>query len=279
MCGILATNRSIVDLPTIIEYLKYRGPDATNHIQVNGVEFVHTLLSMTGPPTLQPLVSDDESVVAIFNGEIYNYRDFGDFQSDGECLLPLYKEYGIDFVSKLDGEYALSIVDFSKDILLISTDVFSVKPLWFAKDGTDWGLSSYESCLLRLGFESPFQVEANSTYQMKLSTLEKIERRDVYTFDLNQHKDNFDDWDAAFSNSIKKRTQNIKHGVFIGLSSGYDSGAIACELEKQNVEFTAYTIVGSEKDDTIYSRVSRTKDRRLMDLNISDIQQSKKGAS
>ena len=275
MCGILATNRSIVDLPTIIEYLKYRGPDATNHIQVNGVEFVHTLLSMTGPPTLQPFVSDDESVVAIFNGEIYNYRDFGDFQSDGECLLPLYKEYGIDFVSKLDGEYALSIVDFSKDILLISTDVFSVKPLWFAKDGTDWGLSSYESCLLRLGFESPFQVEANSTYQMKLSTLEKIERRDVYTFDLNQHKDNFDDWDAAFSNSIKKRTQNIKHGVFIGLSSGYDSGAIACELEKQNVEFTAYTIVGSEKEDTINSRVSRTTDPRLMDLNISGFKEAR----
>ena len=270
MCGILATNRRIVDLPTIIEYLKYRGPDATNHMQVNGVEFVHTLLSMTGPPTLQPFVSDDESIVAIFNGEIYNYRDFGDFQSDGECLLPLYKEHGIDFVSKLDGEYALSIVDFSKDILLISTDVFSVKPLWFAKDGTDWGLSSYESCLLRLGFESPFQVEANSTYEMKLSTLEQIKRKDVNTFDLTQHKDNFEDWNKAFTNSIKKRTQNIKHGVFIGLSSGYDSGAIACELEKQDVEFTAYTIVGSEKEDTINSRVSRTTDPRLMDLNISD---------
>jgi asparagine synthetase B (glutamine-hydrolysing) len=275
MCGILATNRSIVDLPTIIEYLKYRGPDATNHVQVNGVEFVHTLLSMTGPPTLQPFVSDNENIVAIFNGEIYNYRDFGDFQSDGECLLPLYKKHGIDFVSKLDGEYALSIVDFSKDILLISTDVFSVKPLWFAKEGTDWGLSSYESCLLRLGFESPFQVEANSTYQMKLSTLEKIERKDVNTFDLTQHKDNFDDWNKAFSNSIKKRTQNIKHGVFIGLSSGYDSGAIACELEKQDVEFTAYTIVGSEKEDTINSRVSRTTDPRLMDLNISDFKEAR----
>ena len=264
-----------MDLPTIIEYLKYRGPDATNHVQVNGVEFVHTLLSMTGPPTLQPFVSDDENIVAIFNGEIYNYRDFGDFQSDGECLLPLYKEHGIDFVSKLDGEYALSIVDFSKDILLISTDVFSVKPLWFAKEGTDWGLSSYESCLLRLGFESPFQVEANSTYQMKLSTLEKIERKDVNTFDLTQHKDNFDDWNKAFSNSIKKRTQNIKHGVFIGLSSGYDSGAIACELEKQDVEFTAYTIVGSEKEDTINSRVSRTTDPRLMDLIISDFKEAR----
>ena len=270
MCGILATNRKIVDLPTIIEYLKYRGPDATNHVEVNGVEFVHTLLSMTGPVTMQPFVSENKKKIAIFNGEIYNYKDFGDYLSDGECLLPLYEKYGPDFVSKLDGEYALSIVDFENDILLFSTDVFSIKPLWFSKEGTDWGLSSYESCLLRLGFSSPFQIEANSTYVLKLSTLDKISRKDVYTFDLEQHKDNFNDWNEAFSKSITKRTQNIKHGVFIGLSSGYDSGAIACELERQDVEFTAYTIVGSEKEDTINARIARTTDPRLMDLNISD---------
>ena len=270
MCGILATNRGIIDLPHVIEFLKFRGPDQTNHVEVKNIHFVHTLLSMTGPPTLQPFVSADEKRVAIFNGEIYNYRDFGDYQSDGECLLPLYEEYGIDFVSKLDGEYALAIVDFEKDILIFSTDVFSIKPLWFAKEGSDWGLSSYESCLSRLGFDSPFQIEANSTYQLRLSTLEKMSRKDVFTFDLNQHKDDFDGWNQAFSNSISKRTQNIKHGVFIGLSSGYDSGAIACELEKQNVDFTAYTIVGSEKEETINARIQRTTDPRLMDLSISE---------
>jgi|GEM_PF-565232 len=270
MCGILATNRGIIDLPHIIEFLKFRGPDQTNHVEVKNTHFVHTLLSMTGPPTLQPFVSKDENRVAIFNGEIYNYLDFGDFQSDGECLLPLYEKYGMDFVSRLDGEYALVIVDFEKDILLFSTDVFSIKPLWFAKEGSDWGLSSYESCLLRLGFESPFQIEANSTYQLQLSTLEKRSRKDVYTFELNQHKEDFEDWNKAFTSSIAKRTQNIKHGVFIGLSSGYDSGAIACELEKQNVDFTAYTIVGSEKEETINARIQRTTDPRLMDLSISE---------
>lgn len=91
MCGILATNRGIVDLPHIIEFLKFRGPDQTNHVEVKNTHFVHTLLSMTGPPTLQPFVSKDENRVAIFNGEIYNYRDFGDFQSDGECLLHCMK--------------------------------------------------------------------------------------------------------------------------------------------------------------------------------------------
>ena len=53
----------------------------------------------------------------------------------------------------------------------------------------------------------------------KISNLEKIGRKDVYTFDLNQHKESFDDWEFAFQQSIEKRTRNIKHGIFIGLSS------------------------------------------------------------
>jgi asparagine synthetase B (glutamine-hydrolysing) len=270
MCGILATNRGIIDLPHIIEYLKFRGPDSTNQVEVNGVNFVHTLLSMTGPPTAQPFVSEDGTRVAFFNGEIYNYQEFGNFDSDGECLLPAYEKYGQNVVQHLDGEFAVSIIDFKKDILILSTDVFSMKPLWFGKEGTEWGLSSYKSCLDRLGFDSPVQIEANSTYILKLSTLEKLNRLDVYTFDLNQHKDSFDDWEAAFAKSIQKRTQNIKHGIFIGLSSGYDSGAIACELERQGVPFTAYSIVGSEKKETIDARVARTTDPRLIDLKLEE---------
>jgi asparagine synthetase B (glutamine-hydrolysing) len=270
MCGILATSRRIEDLLHITEFLKYRGPDITNHVNVNKIEFVHTLLSMTGPPTIQPFVSDDETKVALFNGEIYNYQDFGDFNSDGECLLPLYEKYGTDMVKHCDGEFAIIVVDFEKNILLFSTDVFSIKPLWFGKEGNEWGLSSYESCLLRLGFESPIQVEANSTYVLELNSLNLKEHKDVFTFNLKQNKNNFDDLFLAFEKSIKKRTQNIKHGIFIGLSSGYDSGAIACELARQNIDFTAYSIVGSENPDTIEKRIELTDDPRLIELTQED---------
>ena len=47
-----------------------------------------------------------------------------------------------------------------------------------------------------------------------------------------QHKDNFDDWNSAFSNSIYKRTSDTTQKAFIGLSSGYDSGLISCCLNK-----------------------------------------------
>ena len=270
MCGILATSRRIIELEHVVEFLRYRGPDRTKHVEINGIEFVHTLLSMTGPPTSQPFISKSEGIVAMFNGEIYNYRDFGDFDSDGHCILPLYQKYGFECVGQMDGEFALVIIDFERDILLFSTDVFSIKPLWFAKDGNDFAVSSYQSCIDRLGFTEPLQVEANSTYIFRLSTLEMLERKEVYSFDLKQHKDNFDDWNRSFGNAIAKRTQNIKHGVFIGLSSGYDSGAIACELQKQGVSFTAYSIVGSENREIIVERLARTPDSRLIEIPLDE---------
>ena len=69
---------------------------------------------------------------------------------------------------------------------------------------------------------------------------------------------------VCISTINRKRTRNIKHGIFIGLSSGYDSGAIACELEKQGIPFTAYSIVGSEDEQTIKQRVVPTSDPRLI---------------
>ena len=91
MCGILATSREIEDLQEVIEFLKRRGPDATNHLQYRGISFVHTLLSMTGKLTIQPFIDGENDLVAFFNGEIYNYLDFGDYESDGQCILPLYR--------------------------------------------------------------------------------------------------------------------------------------------------------------------------------------------
>ena len=39
-------------------------------------------------------------VVFLFNGEIYNFKDFGDYKSDGHCIIDLYKKYGVDFVKE-----------------------------------------------------------------------------------------------------------------------------------------------------------------------------------
>jgi len=258
MCGILFTNKEINDLQKVIKYLVRRGPDHTEHKIINNYNFVHVLLSMTGTDfTIQPFVYDN--IVIMLNGEIYNYKDFGDFNSDGECIIESYKKYGNDFIKYLDGEFAIILVDFNKNELIYSTDIFSTKPLWKAIDGNNIGISSYESCLKELNFNNIEQVKANTTIKFDLNSLDSNDnaledKRTVYDFDLRQFKTNYDDWNTAFENSVRKRVINTKHGIYIGLSAGYDSGLIACVLNKLRVNHKAYSILGSENPDIILKR-------------------------
>lgn len=270
MCGILFSSKEINDLNSILKFLKKRGPDYTEYKIINNYHFIHVLLSMTGNNyTIQPFIYD-ENIVIMFNGEIYNYKQFGNFNSDGECIIECYKQYGDDFVKYLDGEFALLLIDFSKDLLYYSTDVFSIKPLWFSNDNNDIGLCSYESSLKLLGFKNIKQIEANTTIKMKLSTRELLLKQTVYDFDLKQHKTTFNDWNIAFENSILKRTSGIKHKIFIGLSGGYDSGLISCVLNKLNIDYTAYSILGSEDLNLIKNRHKLLTDGHILDLTKKD---------
>jgi len=254
MCSFIATNRTITDIDDVNYFTKFRGPDQTVRYERDGYTFVHNILSITGQFTTQPFESDD--VVCLYNGEIYNYRTWGDYASDGECLIPLYREYGTRFPQLLDGEFAIVLIDFAARRLVISTDVFATKPLWVALEGTA-GFATYESCLTRLGFRSPTKIPANEIRVYSLDTYALLETRPVYAFDLTQYKTDCSDWVRAFESSIRKRTENIRERVFIGLSSGYDSGAISCELNKQHVPYTAFSVVGQESDTILAARAAR----------------------
>jgi asparagine synthetase B (glutamine-hydrolysing) len=268
MCGILFSSKLINNLDDIIEYLKKRGPDHTEYLNINNYEFVHVLLSMTGNKfTIQPFTYDDNNIVILFNGEIYNFKEFGNFNSDGECIIESYKKYGDNFIKMLDGEFAILLVDFSKNLIYYSTDIFSTKPLWVSNDSKDIGIASYESSLLRLGFKNINQVPANTTIKMSLPNKKIISKNTVYDFDLKQHKSNFKDWNKAFENAIIKRTKNIKHGIFIGLSSGYDSGLISCCLNKLNIKYKAYTINGGETKEIIDEREKNTENIEFINLD------------
>ncbi len=257
MCSIIASNFPLTDLDNINYFLKYRGPDHTSSVQIEDWTLVQNLLSITGEFTPQPFTNNDNSIYCIFNGEIYNYQDLGDYTSDGFCIIPLYEKYGIEFAKHLDGEYAIIVIDLSQRLLVATTDVFATKPLWLGKHQDKIMLSSYESALKRAGLTNTIKLPANKTVSLDLDTLQPKQNNVIYTFDLNQHKDTYDDWLLAWENSIAKRTKNLRERIFIGLSSGYDSGAIACELQKQNIDFKTYTIQAVEKEDILKARFER----------------------
>lgn len=286
MCGILVTNKNINELnisdtqlhSDVLKTLTNRGPDFTNIELINNkYYFIHTLLSMTGPVTKQPFTSDDGNVFCTFNGEIYNFKDFNDsYTTDGQCLIPLYEQYGENFISKLDGEFAIVLIDLKRNILIVSTDIFSTCPLRMALHNNVFGISTYKSCLDKINLPNSFQILANTTYVFDLNTMELLNQLPVHVFDLTQFKTSFDDWNAAFSNSIKKRTQFAKCGIYIGMSGGYDSGAIACELTNQNIDFTAYSIINAESIDTLNARKERVLDAELIHVTRDEFLQARR---
>lgn len=243
------TNRPIRDLHGVNSYLKPRGPDATSFLETEGISCIHNLLSITGAVTTQPIVQD--CVLAMHNGEIYNY---GSYSSDAHCLIPNYQRRGNLFAQHLDGEFAILIADFKKQQVIASVDPFRTKPLWYAIENGTWGFSTYRTPLERLGFSTVSKVPANSIWRLDLVSLKFEQLAPTVVWDLRQHTDHFFHWCTAFEQSIAKRTKNLREQVFLGLSSGYDSGAIACELERQGVAYRAISVLGKENMDVLNRR-------------------------
>ena len=263
MCSFTVTNKD-VNLNIGNVFSSKRGPDHTQIEKVNNIQFLHNLLHITGDRVIQPFIDND--IVCVFNGEIYNFKDFGNYKSDGECIIDLYKTYGPEFAKKLDGEFAICIVDFKKSQLILINDTFATKPLWFAQDGDEFGVASYESSLKLSGFKNIQKVAGNYSWKFDLKTLEEEDVIQLVDFDLNQHKTTYDDWIKAFEKSISKRVVNTPHKIFLGLSAGYDSGAITCELLNQNVNFKAYTIASAEDKNIINSRHSQMNNGEIISL-------------
>lgn len=262
MCSFLFTTKGLENIKKANRYQKRRGPDHTEIYEIDRYSVVHNLLAITGDFTKQPFIKND--IVAFYNGEIYNFKEFGDYATDGECIIGLYEKYGKNFIKMLDGEFAICILDLAKDIVLFSTDIFKTKPLWYSLKDGEIGISTYKSALEALGHEDIVCATPNTNYLYEIKS-QKLSSENVYVFDLNQHKDSYEDWIKAFENAIKKRTSNTSEKVFIGLSSGYDSGAIFCELLKQNIDFSAYSIAGEENMEVLLKRHAMSHKSMFLD--------------
>jgi len=292
--------KKIKDLNKILEKLKLRGPDKINIIEYNNYVFIHCLLHFSGSVTYQPLIDSDKEIVLCFNGEIYNYKSLGNYSSDTESILDLYSKEGPDFVKKLNGEFTFVIFDFKKNLLIQSSDIFSTKPQWYYQDNNGIIISTFRSCIVdSLNWEPEFNDRdltlphnendilkydkisflAPNYYHVKnISSLKVISSELVYKFDLEQKKDNYDDFSSALINAVKIRTtKNNSNDSNIGLclSSGYDSGSIAKILQSNNVKYYSYTIEGYENLDILDERLKLEKNNKLYVMNEEDFKTTK----
>jgi asparagine synthase (glutamine-hydrolysing) len=144
----------------------HRGPDqGGEYLAENGRYLVglgHRRLSIIdlSEKGRQPMTNEDGTVMIVFNGEIYNYRDL-DRQlmernhvyrssSDTETILHLYEEEQAACLYKLNGMFGFAIWDAKQQSLFLARDRLGIKPLYYASVGNGVAFASELKSLLRI---------------------------------------------------------------------------------------------------------------------------------
>lgn len=127
------------------ETLTPRGPDdAGMFIEKNIGLAMRRLAIIDVAGGHQPVTNEDQTLIAVCNGEIYNFRELrADLekkghrfasQSDTEILPHLYEEKGEHFLDELNGMFALALWDAKNRRLLLARDRMGKKPLYYLHD-------------------------------------------------------------------------------------------------------------------------------------------------
>ena len=161
MCGIVGINFEDVNLvKQMCKVITHRGPDDEGYYSDKNITLGHKRLSIIDLHTgKQPIYNKDKSIVIVYNGEIYNYRELRDAleakghrfytASDTEVIIHAYEEYGYDCVNLFNGMFAFAIWDSNKKEIFLARDRIGIKPLHytFLEDGTFLFASEIKSLL------------------------------------------------------------------------------------------------------------------------------------
>ena len=182
MCGIAGfidfdrTDASAEELiDSMCKIIRHRGPDDQGTWAGEGVALGMRRLSIIDVSGgHQPIFNEDKSILIVFNGEIYNYRELQEelqarghqfeTNSDTETIVHAYEEYGDDFVKRLRGMFALAIWDRKRKRLLVTRDRFGKKPLNYYWDGQRLIFGSEIKSILEAGIPREVNHEALDEY-------------------------------------------------------------------------------------------------------------------
>src|SRR5689334_7330865 len=127
--------------------LVHRGPDDGSTDVFGPCVLGHQRLKVIDLDTgYQPVANETGDVVAVFNGEAYNFAALRaelrghEVRGTGDTpILPhLYEENGPRFVERLHGMFALALWDASRERLVLARDRLGKNPLLYSRlaDGT-----------------------------------------------------------------------------------------------------------------------------------------------
>jgi len=150
MCGIAGIAAlgsaavSLEQLRRMCDAMVYRGPDDAGYLVDPGVAIGMRRLAIIDLHSgHQPIFNEDDTVAVVFNGEIYNYQELRTWlearghrfrtASDTEVIVHLWEEVGAGFAERLNGMFAIALLDRRQRKLVLARDHVGIKPLYYAR--------------------------------------------------------------------------------------------------------------------------------------------------
>lgn len=126
--------------------IAHRGPDSEGYFNDGRAALGFRRLAIIDlAGANQPLYNENRSLVLVFNGEIYNYRELRrqliaaghafSTQGDAEVVLHGFERWGAGVLDRLRGMFAFALYDTATGELFCARDAFGIKPLYYAAEG------------------------------------------------------------------------------------------------------------------------------------------------
>jgi asparagine synthetase B (glutamine-hydrolysing) len=223
MCGILysQTPNGFSDL----EMLKRRGPEGFQELKNDLGYFAHSMLNTIGEYTPQPYST--KLGIFLYNGSTYNSGEKNDTKWIADNLDDNL-DHTLSVLRELNGEYALIYV--TEKNVVFCVDHFDQRNLWFyhSKASQEITIASLPN-VVKQKHNAAWRVEGNRLYVLDRNDF-SLSVHTNKEWNLEQSINNFDNVFEEFEKAVKHRhTPNITTTL---LSSGIDSGVIACASQK-----------------------------------------------
>jgi asparagine synthase (glutamine-hydrolysing) len=293
MCGIIG-NISSGDSDSLwlekgLSMISHRGPDDSGiwRSEHGLVALGHTRLSVIDLSSLgsQPMHLVDKGITIVFNGEIYNYLELRTHlkskgyqfktNSDTEVIMTSFLEWGLDFLSKLNGMFSFCLYDSNNEIALLARDRAGEKPLFFSINGSSFSFcSELKGLLVNPSFERKIDVNSLDSFLFQgfvageHCIFEKVKKlppasyllfdiktgnyfvKEYWTFLKNRNLNSFiytdesaliEELDYLLNDSIEKQlVADVPVGVL--LSGGIDSSLITAYASKHVNTLKTFTV-------------------------------------
>lgn len=306
ICGFIANRSDALDnLIKMNSTLAHRGPDDHGEEiyqigQERYVGFAHRRLSILdlSEKGHQPMHSANKRISVIFNGEIYNYRELRsqikgyNFISgcDTEVIIASYLKWGVKFVHKLNGMFAIALLDRDTDTVYLIRDRIGKKPLYYYMDNENnivfaselkailqstlfkkkinhdvVGRFLYRGYLIAPDtiYKNTYKLEQGSILEIKGHSVKKYKYWDISS-KYNEVKDkNVESYEQAkdelkrlLREAVAKRmVADVPVGAF--LSGGYDSSlvcAIAQAISPEPIETFSIGFHEKKFNEAVYAK-------------------------